>query len=343
MGFFRFFLASLVLVSHMGYTVFGLNPGVAAVVVFYLLAGQVVCRLWLRQSQLDFGQKVQWFYTDRAWRILPMYGFVLVVAVCAWLLGAESYFLSSSPEASDWLNNVLIIPLNYYMFNGADTFTLLPPAWSLAVELQFYLLVPLLLAHRVAMLAAFSASIAVFCFAQTTVLNTDIFGYRLLVGIGFLFICGCWLSLRSHSKLRSKQQAAITALWACAGVYSLILLLFPEYRQPYNTEVAFGFFVGLPAVLLFSRRKTRGLIKQGEKLAGALSYGVFLAHFPVIWLLELWLPEYAQSVTAVLLGSTMIALSGHFLVERPLWQRFRIVVPPAKQSLKQPGSTFSPR
>jgi len=136
-GFFRFFLASLVLISHMGFTVFGLNPGVTAVVVFYLLAGQVVCRLWQRQAHLSYPQRVRWFYRDRLWRIAPMYGYVLIVGYTAWLMGADSYFISSTPEVSDWLNNFLVIPLNYYMFNGADTFTLLPPAWSLAVELQF--------------------------------------------------------------------------------------------------------------------------------------------------------------------------------------------------------------
>lgn len=326
MGFFRFFLASLVLVSHMGITVQGLNPGVIAVVVFYLLAGQVVFRLWQRQEHLAYRQRVLWFYRDRLWRIAPMYGYVLIVGFAAWMMGAESYFLSAAPAASDWLNNILVVPLNYYMFNHSDTFTLLPPAWSLAVELQFYLLVPVLLLRRWSVALALLASLTVFVLAQTPVLDTDVFGYRLLAGVGFVFLCGCWLETAFSAKQVGPHHLAVAALWLGVGVYVALLFANPASRQPYNLEVALGFFSGLPAVALLSRWKPKGGLHRAQRLAGALSYGVFLAHFPVIWLLELWLPALSQYVAAVLLGSTLIALGGHLAVERPLWARYRAML-----------------
>lgn len=323
MGFFRFFLASLVLASHMNITIFSLNPGVVAVVVFYLLAGQVVCRLWQRQADLAFGLRVRWFYRDRLWRILPMYGFVLVVACMAWSMGAESYFISAPPGHREWLNNLLIVPLNYYMFNGADTFTLLPPAWSLAAELQFYILVPFLLLRRWRVALAWLASLVVFLLAQSPALNTDVFGYRLLAGVGFVFIAGYWLETRTALRQMSLYHITLLVLWLGIGLYVAMLVMYPTGRQPYNLEVSLGFFIGLPAVVLLSRWKPKGRLNRAQRLAGVLSYGVFLAHFPVIWLLELWLPVFSDSVVAVLLGSTLIAICGHLVVERPLWARYR--------------------
>jgi len=327
MGFLRFFLAIMVLISHMGTTLEGLNPGVVAVVVFYLLAGQVVYRLWKRRADLPLAQRAWWFYQDRLWRIAPMYGFVLIFGFLAWWAGSHSYFISSRPELSDWLNNLLVIPLNYYMFNGADTFTLLPPAWSLGAELQFYLLIPVLLSGSCRLALACLASMTVFVLAQTHILNTDVFGYRLLAGVGFIFICGCWLEISASKKQTSPHLVALVAIWLGMGLYVCILYLNPASRQPFNLEVALGLFLGLPAVSLLSRWKPKGAVLAAQRLTGALSYGVFLAHFPVIWLLDLWLPALSGNALAVILGSTLIALGGHLGVERPLWARYRPFLP----------------
>lgn len=45
-GYLRFTLAFLVLLSHVGVTFYTLNPGVIAVVIFYILAGYVVSHLY---------------------------------------------------------------------------------------------------------------------------------------------------------------------------------------------------------------------------------------------------------------------------------------------------------
>lgn len=326
MGFFRFFLAIMVLVSHMSFTLAGLNPGVVAVVVFYLLAGQVVRRLWQRQTHLPIGKRARWFYQDRLWRIAPMYGFVMAFGFLSWFAGAQSYFLSIVPGAGDWLNNLLVVPLNYYMFNGADRFTLLPPAWSLAAELQFYLLIPLLLGSRQLLAVAWLGSLIVFVAAQTQALSTDVFGYRLLAGIGFVFIVGGWLEVPTKNSQLSPGFVATGVLWLGMGVYVAILLMTPGWKQPFNLEVALGFFLGVPGILLISRWKPKGALYKAQRLAGALSYGVFLAHFPVMWMLELWLPALSGSVVAVSIGSTAIALAGHYGVERPLWARHRAML-----------------
>lgn len=332
MGLFRLFLAMSVLLSHMGITISGLNIGVTAVVIFYMLAGQVVFRLWLRMPEDSLAGRCRWFYRDRLLRILPMYVFVICFAVVAWLLGAESWFLSSAPGWADWLNNLLIVPLNYYMYSGADTFTLLPPAWSLAAELQFYILVPLLLAVSGLIPLAFAATLSIFVLAQLPVLDTDIFGYRLLAGVGFVFLTGGVLELRANGRKNALLELMTLGAWLGMIGWSAALALGPALREPFNLEVALGYTLGLPTLLLLGRLPLQGAVKTVERLAGALSYGVFLAHFPVIWLLDLLQTGLGSNILLVSLGSVLIALIGHYGVERPLWARYR-------ELLRRPGGT----
>lgn len=336
MGLFRFMLAMLVLLSHMGITIMGLNVGVIAVVIFYMLAGQVVFRLWLRMPDDSLAGRCRWFYRDRLLRILPMYAFVICFAVGAWLLGAESWFLSTSPGWVDWLNNLLIIPLNYYMYSGADTFTLLPPAWSLAAELQFYVLVPLLLGVFALVPLAFAVTLSVFLLAQLPFLDTDIFGYRLLAGIGFVFLTGGVLELRASGRRNPLLELLVLGTWLGMLGWSVMLAMEPTLREPFNREVALGYTLGLPALLALGRLRLYGPARRAEQLAGILSYGVFLAHFPVIWLLELLQPGLGSKVLLVSLGSVLIALTGHYAVERPLWRRYREFL---KRPAIQPSAT----
>ncbi|MGB3750377.1 MAG: acyltransferase, partial [Arcobacteraceae bacterium] len=153
-GTLRLILATLVVLSHLGITLYGYNIGVSAVVVFYLLAGMVSYKLISK----NYKNKALSYYLDRIKRIFPLYLLVLVFSYIIYKLGATSYFISSQPDLMAYLSNLTIIPLSYFMYNDLDKFTLLPPVWSLGVELQFYILAPfiLLCTKRIVLLFLFS-------------------------------------------------------------------------------------------------------------------------------------------------------------------------------------------
>ncbi len=320
MGFLRFVLAALVVLSHMGYTVNGFNPGVWAVVVFYLLAGHVVARLWSQRPFEGTLDSVLWFYKDRALRIFPLYFAALVFGVLVWWLGAKSYFLSLNPGLLHWVSNITVIPLSYYMWNGIDKFTILPPTWSLGVELQFYLLVPLLLlSHRVAFMAS-AISVAIFTAAQVGWLNTDVFGYRLLLGVLFIFLTGAVVECGSKS-------AKHAVIFACVAMLVYVLVLWGlGVRRSYDAEVALGYVVGVPLVAVLSKVKFAGRLNVAQRHAGNVSYGLFLFHFPLIWLSEMFAVPSALKVLFVMMFSVGLAVVCHHYIELPLWKRFRSFV-----------------
>jgi peptidoglycan/LPS O-acetylase OafA/YrhL len=321
MGLLRLVLASLVMLSHMGISIAGVNPGVSSVIVFYMLAGHVVSQLWTRRPAHRAQAAALWFYQDRLWRIMPLYLFAALLAAALWALGVQSPFIGLSPHWYDWLANLLIIPLNFYMYTGQDGFTLLPPAWSLAVELQFYLLVPLLLCRPPLAVVAAVLSFAVFILAQCGVLNTDVFGYRLLGGVGFVFLAGTLLGRPDRL-----SRGCLGALWLGSVIY-VAWLLSGDHHQPYNTEVALGFALGLPLLVVFFSFPRKGLWQTLQRRAGELSYGVFLLHFPAMWLLQMQGFSGPSTAWMVFVLSALLAWLGHATVERPLWKKYRLKLP----------------
>lgn len=314
MGFLRLVLATLVLLSHAGVRVAGYNPGVFAVVVFYLISGYVMAGL-IRRHYGSPG-RIGGFYADRALRIFPQYLFYMVAAL-AWQVatGTSTLFLTRSPTALDLLNNLTVIPLNFFMFNGADAYTLVPPAWSLGAELQFYLLAPvLLLWPRIgAVLAA--ASLVVQLLAMHAVLNTDWYGYRLLAGVLGFFAAGM---LMFH--LRPKALAAAAVIAPVAGL-ALYLYLHARHLNviSYNTEVLAGWVIGVPLVAWLGRRRSGKL----DHLAGDVSYGMFLNHFLVIWLLFAGSVQGTAQLAVLTACSFLLSWATQRLIEQPVlaWRR----------------------
>ena len=317
MGLFRLFLAMLVVLGHMDINVPGLHIAVSAVVVFYILSGHVVSKLWRESPELSIQNRAIWFYKDRALRIFPLYLTVMAFSSILWMLGAKSIFLSGSHSAVVWLSNIMIVPLNYYMFNGLDSFTLVPPAWSLGAELQFYLLIPLLLTFRNVAIALAAASFVFYLMAQVGLLNADYYGYRLLAGVGFIFLLGVLVNRKDLA-----SRICLWCVWIASVAYSAFMASSGRYVA-FNLDVALGLAVGLPLLQMFLRFPRSGFLKLLQRRAGEISYGVFLFHFPVMWLLQLFGLEGKSTAVFVVLISGFLAWVAHALIERPIWAKFR--------------------
>ena len=320
LGSLRLLLALAVAASHANLRLGGLNPGVVAVIGFYLISGYVMAGL-IRRHYSQPSQAIA-FYLDRAIRLLPQYLFYAGLTL-AWHLTtqANTPFLSRSPSAGDLLNNLLIVPLNYYMVNGSDQFTLIPPAWSLGAEVQFYLLAPFLLLWPKRLLLAGLLSLGVYLAALSGFIHSDWFGYRLPPGVLLFFLLGAWLQHLHQQRQVARALGFTAAAAGLAGVALGLLYLNGTLRQPYNFETLLGLILGLVLLhALATRKRTRW-----DDLAGDISYGVFLNHFLIMWTL------YPQGVGSAQLPG-FLALSIVFswlsqrVVEQPLLKlrhRFR--------------------
>ena len=316
LGAYRLLLALLVALSHNGVEVAGLNPGVIAVIGFYLISGYVMTGL-LRSHYATIG-KAGSFYLDRVLRLLPHY-LVIAGITMAWFLatGTHTDYLRVAPTPIHVVQNLLIVPLNFYMFNHADEFTLIPPAWSLGAEVQFYIVAPFLLLARQSALRniALAASGLVYAVASFGVINSDWYGYRLLVGILFVFMLGSILyDLHQREEWRSRSWFLYLGVAAAATTLSLVLTYGGKIRLPYDRETLIGLVIGVAAINLLARRPRRFV----DDMLGNVSYGVFLCHYMVRWTFFNGHVEGVASEIAFLAISVLIATILYNIVERPI-------------------------
>jgi len=132
-GIFRLFLAAIVVVHHS----FPLRLGAWAVYAFFILSGFWICQMW-RQRYTHTHHPLLTFMVSRWWRLAPVFLVctALSVACSSLLYGGNA--LQGPSRLAWWLRQLLIAGSN-----GAGTD--LPPSWSLDVEMQFYLVAPLLI------------------------------------------------------------------------------------------------------------------------------------------------------------------------------------------------------
>lgn len=337
MGHLRFTLAILVLLSHAGLLIHGHNPGVVAVVVFYAISGYVMSALIERHyaGAPHTGR----FYLDRLLRIYPQYAiYALVTLVWLYTIGQPTPFLQQQPHIQDGLNNLLIVPLNYYMYNGADRFTLIPPAWSLGTEVLFYALAPWLWRHWRIALALALLSLLTQATAWHGLIHTDWWGYRLMPGVLWVFVLGMALQRYQSSHPQRARRIAWGAPLGAAVVWAYLAGQ-GLHTQPYHREVLIGIGLGLPLIDLFSRKtaNTPNLanptpLQRIDQHLGDWSYGIFLNHFLIIWALGLAQPQNAAQWGQLILASIVLSAFTQNLVEKPLlhWRRqWRSPRPPA--------------
>jgi peptidoglycan/LPS O-acetylase OafA/YrhL len=180
MGWMRFLLAAAVVFHHS--TTPGNIPlvdGHQAVRLFYIISGFYMAMILEQKYSLN-RQGLWMFYTNRAARIFPVYWVVLIGA--AVFYGSALIWTQRMPERFQWysllregghggflvgigLSQLILFGLDWFSlfdFQGsilglggalpggktAGFLCLVPQAWSLSVELMFYLIAPLLVQAR---------------------------------------------------------------------------------------------------------------------------------------------------------------------------------------------------
>lgn len=321
LGYVRFILAVLVALSHVGVTIFGQNPGVVAVVVFYMLAGNVVTYLMTKIFPIGL-KALPLFYFERFLRIYPLYFFIFLLTLVFILITGFGNPIYSLGRIAD---NLLIVPLNYYMIIDSTILDvpngrIIPPSWSLGAELQAYILLPLIIRYKRPKIILALLTFCVFTTANLSFIHTDYFGYRLLLGVFFIFILGsCIYKVVNTQMADFFDKFFPLFVYALALVTLMIIIFTNNFNKSFTSEVVIGLLLAMPIVYFGSSKKIR-LAYNG--LFGSLSYGVFLSHFLVIWILTYYFPDYdikqVSGVVCIIGISVLIALVGIYAVEKPI-------------------------
>lgn len=269
---------ALVLLYHLQIPGFG--SGFLGVDIFFVISG------YLMQALYGHGISAGDFYRRRARRLLPAYfalvAAVLLVSALVTLPGEFSDVTEQSLFASGLSSNVgFWLQTSYF---ESSQFRPLLHLWSLGVEAQFYLCFPLLVRCNRRWLIAIGAVSLVACLAVVTVSpKTSFFMVPFRV---WEFALGMLAARSAMSGDRRLGLAALAALLLC--------ILIPVDGQGRSLLTGHP---ALPAFITSLLTATALLCGLPEKLESSLfgriaqrigdaSYSLYLAHFPVIVLLN---------------------------------------------------------
>lgn len=328
MGLIRTLLALAVVFAHTPWMDgFVFTGGRNAVQLFYIISGFLITFVLTREGSY---RSVKGFYLNRSLRIYPVYWVVALIAwgLSPWIRPEIAHTFDQAPAAAQWalgVANVTLIGQDWLMFTAvhggqwhwASNFRdsevliheglLVPQAWTLGVELSFYLLAPWVVRHTGRLLSLLVLSIAMRVWLATHGLTQDPWTYRFFPNeLAFFLVgaaCARWLlpawlrveGLRDNHALLSVASGTVFVL--CLS-YAWIPL-----PNSIRTLLLFGVFVPLlPLTFLYQNRA------PWDRKIGELSYPIYVGHMLAVWSLHQW-PAYATAPPVVQsLGAAAAAL-----------------------------------
>ncbi|MFI5293340.1 MAG: acyltransferase family protein, partial [Candidatus Limnocylindrales bacterium] len=309
--------------------------------IFFVLAGFLAARSYLSIRRRQEARTFTAFWTRRARRLLPITTLGLAFAALVTLaIGSSRAQQSLAGDVTSVVANVsnwrfMIDDRSYgAMFENPSAFQHL---WSLSVEEQWFLLIPVVLAvaalvgsrreawgRHVVAAAAVALGLIPLVIAHTP--DQAYFGTHVR---GAEFLAGVWLALwLSHRDSIGWQPAQRRAL-AIAGSASLVLLvavmLLVDRNQPWLYRGGMGLFA-VPAALVVAACVTgaptleRALGIAPLRWLGIAALSIYVLHWPLFQVVEHLLPDTAYvTVVAVQLAVAIgIGSAVHVLIERPL-------------------------
>ena len=250
------------------------NQGVQ---LFFLISAITMCFMW--DQRAGEAQRQTKFYIRRFFRIAPLFW----LAICFYLLWEATRATPRPPDVLGW-KQVLLTASFLHGFSPSSINAVVPGGWSIAVEMSFYAVFPLLVLRRTtpvqtlafAFVAYLVLGVGTTTFLERSVAPDPIFLYYSLLTQFPIFPIGMFVyavAMRGD-RCDAWQVAGIAGAWlaiAFAGKYLLGL----DTRPFFWLQVAL--FAG--AIYLVVRH---GIHVPGLSLMGTLSYSMYLFHFAII-------------------------------------------------------------
>ncbi len=333
-----------------------LPGGFAGVDVFFVISGYVVTASLASRAHESIGRFIAGFYARRLIRVAPALVIMLLATVFACVLFVPPGWLSGFNEktalyAFFGLSNILLARNTEAYFAARTEYNASTHTWSLGVEEQFYLVVPILLfgwfslrsrgSRRAMIFAALIVALAIasLAFARWAQTHAPLHAFYSLASRFWELAVGVLLFLFTHTRnpqAHAQKSVAVANITGFVGVGLLIASYvytpIAQFPWPYAVlaVAASALLIGVtgadpPRDIVRDILASRVLVAIGLR-----SYSLYLWHWPVFVLMR-WtvgLSSATQQAVAVVLTCAFAECSYRF-VERPVpesaWLRTRAV------------------
>lgn len=343
MGTLRTLFAITVVLGHTGNYVF--IGGRNAVQLFYVISGFLISYVLVERRAYATTSS---FYINRYLRLYPIY---LVVALLSFVFiaatGKDVRFFEIYDEApvlakvllifsnatmflQDWVmfsgvqNNELVFVINYRESDiGLWKALLVPQAWTLGVELTFYLVAPFILGRsKIVFLLVLISIVTRIYLIQIGLGTKDPWTYRFFPTELALFLLGALahqMLLPRYKKYLSERRLGVIA---SSTTCFLILVTLTYWLVPMSNIIKTVFFFSLfflfmPLAFQFQSEH------NWDKWVGDLSYPIYICHILVIEVLKLVSEKIGitdNTIVAIsaVIASVAVAIVLNYVIGKPV-------------------------
>lgn len=307
----------------------GISGGFVGVDIFFVISGYLICSL-ITAELASSNFSIVRFYERRCRRILPalLAMLAVVTSVAAFVLLPPDMlsFCRSLLASTVFVSNIYFWK-NANYFDGASEFKPLLHTWSLGVEEQFYIIVPLILfavakwsksRYTPWLLSLSTISLALGIWAETHAPSAN---FYLLPTRFWELALGALAAISMPTGVISRAaREIIGAVGISLIIYSLTMLTdetpFPGLNAlfPCLGAAALLYAGGYGKTILFTFLSTKPLV-----FIGKISYSLYLWHWPLLALARY---QAGRELTVLetsiaLLASLIIAVASWRYVEIP--------------------------
>ena len=357
MGSLRFLLALAVAGGHaasmFGFAGAWIFPGREAVQVFYMISGFLMAMV-LNRKYADTPHGNWVFYSNRIAKIFVPYLVILAATVGACLVSravtgnaillnawfAEADSMDVSTSAFALLTNILIVgqewgflliyragslflALNAFIEPPMESqFTVILPAWTLSIELMFYVIAPFILRRSVLLIVALALASHGFRFAAYHFgYYSEATNYRFFPFELSLFLYGAVIFRLGKLLIPSDHR------WCghIAVATAVTVIFLPRLFRGSQYELYALVGLALPALFAFGRRH------RWDTRLGELSYPLYLVHWPVGYVSRVhWIPAGREKIRpfrcspCLLLLLPRRCLIGYIVAPIDRWRQARV-------------------
>lgn len=328
MGVLRVILALLVVFDHSGAITFiGLPGGPFAVKVFFIISGFYMT-LILHKKYIGKGS-YGLFITNRFLRLYPIYwvivGLTIVISVGSYLVYGNWLRLIPYVMYNEYMNlptlgflgitNLILFGQDLVMFLGLNVetgnmfltnnfvntfpqfhdFLFIPQAWTVGLELLFYLVAPFIVRKNIrVVLILITISVLIRCYIYFILgLHHDPWTYRFFPNELALFLIGT-ISYHIYSYLQ--KNPIHRSYYMILYIIYLLIMVSYDYLPDINStldinSVLFYLLTGLSIPGIFILTKSSKI----DNRIGDLSYPIYLVHMLLIYIVNLVIKEYQMS------------------------------------------------
>jgi len=302
----RAIAVTAVVLYHLGIS--WIPGGFLGVDLFFVISGYVITRLILDSINQSSALDLRAFYAARLRRIYPAFIFMVICTIIfigVWAPEAIKRFLSDLPYALTGSINWLLVARHQDYFEAIGRPPLLQHTWSLAVELQFYLIWPIILLTvlkyfgkkniaRIALLIAIISGVALFLVSlqldqanaqqvSHIYFGTDTHSLGLFLGSA---LAVSWIPQNLSADIEKRAQDVVDAIGVIGLLGLIASFLFIDESNASLYRIAFplaGIFGCLVIIsLVHPASRFAPLISSAPfKWVGQRSYGIYIWHWVI--------------------------------------------------------------